>query len=100
MSDSPGAFAISDLTSHSCARHRRARERPHAGLLSALLRVVSVCAVPPFVSVTVPSVASVGRATGLTDLQYRSTLMALQLDEQLRRHDDLARRANDLRSYL
>ncbi|MEO7273884.1 MAG: peptide chain release factor 2 [Vicinamibacterales bacterium] len=26
--------------------------------------------------------------------------MALQLDEQLRRHDDLARRANDLRSYL
>jgi apolipoprotein N-acyltransferase len=26
--------------------------------------------------------------------------MALQLDEQLRRHEDLARRANDLRSYL
>jgi len=26
--------------------------------------------------------------------------MAIQLDEQLRRHQDLARRATDLRSYL
>ena len=37
---------------------------------------------------------------GADALQYSRTPMALQLDEQLRRHEDLARRANDLRSYL
>jgi hypothetical protein len=29
-----------------------------------------------------------------------NSTMVAHLDEQLRRHDDLARRANDLRSYL
>jgi hypothetical protein len=50
--------------------------------------------------VSVAPVFSVWRLRYLRSLLIYNQPMALQLDEQLRRHDDLARRAKDLRSYL